>query len=69
MEPPWAVGSPIRAAIMFPIKTVGLPMAITSVEKLAQLPEISAIVTYHGGLVTEDALGQLRRVAGELAVV
>ena len=37
-----------------------------SVRQLSSLPEITAIATYHGGLVTDDPLGQLRRVANEL---
>jgi glyoxylase-like metal-dependent hydrolase (beta-lactamase superfamily II) len=49
-----------------PGATPDMVAAIASVEKLAALDEVSAIVCYHGGLVTEDALGQLRRVAGEL---
>ncbi|AIE83685.1 MBL fold metallo-hydrolase [Fimbriimonas ginsengisoli] len=40
--------------------------AVESVKKLAALPEVNAIVTYHGGLVTDDPLGQLRRVAASL---
>ncbi|CAN5408646.1 hypothetical protein BH11ARM1_BH11ARM1_02740 [soil metagenome] len=39
------------------------PRAMESVEKLAALPEINAIITYHEGPVTEDPLGELRRVA------
>jgi hypothetical protein len=31
MTPPWTVGSPRRAAIMFPIRTVGEPIAMESV--------------------------------------
>jgi len=46
--------------------TPDMPTAIKSVRKLASLPEVSAIVTYHGGLVTDDPLGQLQRVADEL---
>src|SRR5216684_896324 len=30
MTPPWAVGSPMRAAIRLPIRTVGEPMMMTS---------------------------------------
>jgi glyoxylase-like metal-dependent hydrolase (beta-lactamase superfamily II) len=37
-----------------------------SVGKLAGL-DVQAIVTYHGGVVCEDASGQLKRVAAELA--
>ena len=47
--------------------TPDFSLAIESVKKLAALPEVNAIVTYHGGLVTEDPLGQLRRVANSLS--
>ncbi len=40
--------------------------AIESVKKLAELPEVKAIVTYHGGLVTDDPLGQIHRVLRSL---
>jgi len=40
--------------------------ASRSVRKLAEL-DVAAIACYHGGAVTEDAGGQLRRVADELA--
>ena len=43
------------------------PTAIESVKKLASLSEVNAIVTYHGGLVSDDPLGQLQRVARELS--
>lgn len=46
-----------------PHATPDFPRAIESVAKLAALPEVSAIVTYHGGLVTDDPLGQLRELA------
>lgn len=46
--------------------TPDMPTAIRSVQRLARLPEVQAIVTYHGGLVSDDALGQLRRVSDEL---
>jgi len=46
--------------------TPDYPTAIKSVQKLAALPEVSAIVAYHGGLVTDDPRGQLQRVADEL---
>jgi glyoxylase-like metal-dependent hydrolase (beta-lactamase superfamily II) len=46
--------------------TPDMPTATKSVRRLAGLPELTAIVTYHGGLVTDDPLGQLRRVADEM---
>jgi glyoxylase-like metal-dependent hydrolase (beta-lactamase superfamily II) len=46
--------------------TPDMSTAAKSVRKLASLSEVAAIVTYHGGLVTDDPLGQLRRVADEL---
>jgi glyoxylase-like metal-dependent hydrolase (beta-lactamase superfamily II) len=46
--------------------TPDMRTATKSVRRLASLPELTAIVTYHGGLVTDDPLGQLRRVADEL---
>lgn len=46
--------------------TPDMPTAIMSVRRLAGLPEVKTIITYHGGLVTEDPLGQLQRVADEL---
>jgi len=49
--------------------TPDMPAAIKSVRRLAGLPEVAAIVTYHGGLVTDDPLGQLKRVADELEAV
>lgn len=42
--------------------TPDLPTAMQSVQKLAAL-DVQNIVTYHGGLVTDDAAEQLRRVA------
>lgn len=45
--------------------TPDMATAKASVQKLAALPEVSAIVTYHGGLVAADPRGQLQRVAGE----
>lgn len=50
-----------------PRATPDFPTAIQSVQKLAALPELTAIVTYHGGLVSDDPLGQLRQVAEKLA--
>ena len=43
--------------------TPDMVSAMESVKKLAEL-DVETIVCYHGGLVTEDAMGQLRRVAG-----
>ncbi len=44
--------------------TPDLPTAYASIRKLAEeLPKVNAIVCYHGGLVTEDAAGQLQRVS------
>jgi glyoxylase-like metal-dependent hydrolase (beta-lactamase superfamily II) len=40
--------------------------AARSVQKLAAL-DVAAVVCYHGGVVQDDAAGQLRRVAEELA--
>jgi len=45
-----------------PGATPDMPLAIESCRKLAELPEINAIVTYHGGIVDEDPLDQLRQV-------
>jgi hypothetical protein len=39
-----------------------LPAARDSVQKLAEL-DVRAIVCYHGGVVNDDANGQLRRLA------
>lgn len=49
-----------------PTATADMATASRSVCKLAEL-DVAAIVCYHGGVVTEDASGQLRRVADELA--
>ena len=46
--------------------TADMPTARQSVRKLAEL-DVQTIVCYHGGVVREDARGQLRRVAQELA--
>jgi glyoxylase-like metal-dependent hydrolase (beta-lactamase superfamily II) len=46
--------------------TPDMPAASQSVRKLAEL-DVQTIVCYHGGVVGEDASGQLRRVAQELA--
>jgi glyoxylase-like metal-dependent hydrolase (beta-lactamase superfamily II) len=42
--------------------TPNMPQAMESVRKLLDL-DIQTIVCYHGGLVTDDANGQLKRVA------
>ncbi len=49
-----------------PAATPDLPTAAASVRKLAGL-DVRAIVCYHGGVVDDDAGGQLRRLAEELA--
>jgi len=45
--------------------TPDMPEALRSVQKLAQEPA-TTILTYHGGVVHDDAAAQLVRVAGEL---
>ena len=49
-----------------PQVTADMKTAGESVGRLAGL-DVKTIVTYHGGVVSEDASGQLKRVAGELA--
>jgi glyoxylase-like metal-dependent hydrolase (beta-lactamase superfamily II) len=49
-----------------PQATPDMTQAGRSVDKLAEL-DVATIVCYHGGVVQEDANGQLRRVARELA--
>ena len=49
-----------------PPLTLDLREAVRSVRRLADL-EIDTIVCYHGGVVGEDANGQLRRVVRELS--
>jgi glyoxylase-like metal-dependent hydrolase (beta-lactamase superfamily II) len=49
-----------------PTATADMPTAVRSVARLAEL-DVDAIVCYHGGVVSHDAGGQLRRLAGELA--
>jgi glyoxylase-like metal-dependent hydrolase (beta-lactamase superfamily II) len=49
-----------------PTATADMPTAVRSVRRLAEL-DVDAIVCYHGGVVTDDAGGQLLRVADELA--
>jgi glyoxylase-like metal-dependent hydrolase (beta-lactamase superfamily II) len=46
--------------------TADMPAAVRSVARLAEL-DVDVIVCYHGGVVSNDAGGQLRRVAEELA--
>jgi glyoxylase-like metal-dependent hydrolase (beta-lactamase superfamily II) len=46
--------------------TPDMPTASHSVQKLAAL-DVQTIICYHGGVVQDDAGGQLRRVAQELA--
>lgn len=48
-----------------PTATADMPEASRSVARLAEL-DVAAIVCYHGGAVTEDAGGQLRRIADDL---
>jgi glyoxylase-like metal-dependent hydrolase (beta-lactamase superfamily II) len=47
-----------------PSMTLDVPEATRSVSRLAEL-DVQTIVCYHGGVVGEDANGQLRRVAEE----
>jgi len=47
--------------------TPDMPTASRSVQKLAEL-DVQTIVCYHGGVVQDNAGGQLRRVAQELAL-
>jgi glyoxylase-like metal-dependent hydrolase (beta-lactamase superfamily II) len=44
--------------------TADMPEALRSVQKLAQLPA-GKVLTYHGGVVDQDAAIQLARVAGD----
>ena len=46
--------------------TPDMQTAGQSVGKLADL-DVQSVVAYHGGVVREDANGQLKRVAGEMA--
>lgn len=48
-----------------PAATSDMVTASQSVRRLAEL-DVRAIVCYHGGVVSQDASGQLRRVAQEL---
>src|ERR687897_446555 len=47
-----------------PMATLDMRTAIQSIQRLADL-DISTIICYHGGVVSEDANGQLRRVIKE----
>src|SRR5918995_6575491 len=49
-----------------PSMTLEMGTAVQSLRRLADL-DIDAIVCYHGGVVSEDANGQLRRVIQELS--
>ncbi|ALW89163.1 MBL fold metallo-hydrolase [Deinococcus actinosclerus] len=49
-----------------PRATPDLPAAHASVRRLAQ-EDVQTIVTYHGGVVSDDAGGQLRALAASLA--
>jgi glyoxylase-like metal-dependent hydrolase (beta-lactamase superfamily II) len=49
-----------------PSMTLEMPTAIQSIRRLADL-EIDTIVCYHGGVVSEDVNGQLRRVIQEVS--
>ncbi len=49
-----------------PAATPDMLSATTSVQALAAL-DVATIVCYHGGVVSDDAGGQLRRVAAEMA--
>jgi glyoxylase-like metal-dependent hydrolase (beta-lactamase superfamily II) len=49
-----------------PSATQDMQTASRSVSRLAEL-DVQAVVCYHGGVVQDDASGQLRRVAEELA--
>jgi glyoxylase-like metal-dependent hydrolase (beta-lactamase superfamily II) len=49
-----------------PSMTLGMRQAMQSIRRLADL-EIEMIVCYHGGVVSEDANGQLRRVVQEVS--
>ncbi|WP_237725021.1 MBL fold metallo-hydrolase [Deinococcus alpinitundrae] len=50
----------------FPAGTADMKTAGESVNKLAGL-DVQTIVTYHGGVVSEEASGQLKQVAGQMA--
>jgi glyoxylase-like metal-dependent hydrolase (beta-lactamase superfamily II) len=44
--------------------TLDMPTALQSIRKLAAL-DVDTIVCYHGGVVSEDATGQIQRVLQE----
>ena len=46
--------------------TLDMPTALQSIRKLAEL-ELDTIVCYHGGVVNEDATGQIQRVLREVS--
>lgn len=47
-----------------PQASMDMPRALQSVRRLAEL-DIATIICYHGGVVADDAGGQLRRIAAE----
>lgn len=49
-----------------PAATQDMALAARSAQALAAL-DVAAVICYHGGVVADDANGQLRRVAAELA--
>jgi glyoxylase-like metal-dependent hydrolase (beta-lactamase superfamily II) len=49
-----------------PSMTLEMGTALQSLRRLADL-DIDTIVCYHGGVVSEDANGQLRRVIQEVS--
>jgi glyoxylase-like metal-dependent hydrolase (beta-lactamase superfamily II) len=49
-----------------PAATEDMALAAASIRRLAEL-DVTTIVCYHGGIVDDDAGGQLRRVAEEMA--
>jgi glyoxylase-like metal-dependent hydrolase (beta-lactamase superfamily II) len=53
--------------LKFPVAraTPDMPEALRSVQKLAELP-VKAVLTYHGGLVNENAAQQLQALAAEV---
>ncbi len=52
--------------LKFPVAraTPDMPQALQSVKKMAELP-VKAVLTYHGGLVSENAAQQLQALAAE----
>jgi glyoxylase-like metal-dependent hydrolase (beta-lactamase superfamily II) len=53
--------------LKFPVAraTPDMPQALRSVKKLAELP-VKAVLTYHGGLVSDNAAQQLQALAAEV---